>query len=302
MATITTAAVSFGVTTIVLFLSFRQLDRYWRTVRGRLRSLGNESYAPEDERSAYTSRNRNLLVRLLPEVEKREDLKKRLACAGFYSESAPDLYVLCQILAVTLSIASVAILVGSGLVDGTGALLVFATLICAAVSHLPSLWLRRATQQQKRRYRKSIPDLLDLMVVCLDGGMSLPFTLKRASSELQVVHPELASELLIVQRDAEMGATLEQALQSFAQRADDDEVKTLSLFVGEAQRHGSSITDALREHADFVRSQRETAAEEMAQKASVKILMPLLLLILPAVFVVVAGPAVIQLTEAFAEE
>jgi tight adherence protein C len=120
------------------------------------------------------------------------------------------------------------------------------------------------------------------------------------SDELRLAHPALASELGFVQRDIELGATVDQALKRFATRTDYEAVRTLSTFIREAQRFGTNITDALRSHADMLRSQREQAAEESAQKASVKILIPTLLLIFPATFVVIVGPAVIQIHEAFA--
>jgi tight adherence protein C len=138
------------------------------------------------------------------------------------------------------------------------------------------------------------------MIVCLEGGLSLQETIRRVSDELRVAHPALASELVSVQRDIELGATVDQALKRFAMRTDYEAVRTLSTFIREAQRFGTNITDALRSHADMLRSQREQTAEESAQKAAVKILLPTLLLIFPATFVVIVGPAVIQIHEAFA--
>jgi tight adherence protein C len=98
-----------------------------------------------------------------------------------------------------------------------------------------------------------------------------------------------------------LGATIDAALRRFAARCGYDEVGSLAKFVREAQRFGTQLTDALRLHADMLRSQRENAAEETAQKAAVKILIPTLLLILPAVFIVLAGPAVLQIQMAFAK-
>jgi tight adherence protein C len=167
-------------------------------------------------------------------------------------------------------------------------------------SILPSLWLDRAIARRQILLRKSLPDFLDLMIVCLEGGLSLQETIRRVSDELRLVHPVLAVELNIVQRDIELGATVDQALKRFAARADYEGVRTLSSFIREAQRFGTNITEALRNHADMLRSQREQIAEEKAQKAAVKILIPTLLLIFPAIFVVAVGPAVIQIQEAFA--
>ena len=140
------------------------------------------------------------------------------------------------------------------------------------------------------------------MIVCLEGGISLQETIRRVGDELRLVHPALADELSMVQRDIEFGATVDQALKRFALRTDYEGVRTLSTFIRESQRFGTNITEALRTHSDMLRSQREQAAEERAQKASVKILLPTLLLIFPAIFVVMVGPAAIQIHEAFSSQ
>jgi Flp pilus assembly CpaF family ATPase len=98
-----------------------------------------------------------------------------------------------------------------------------------------------------------------------------------------------------IQRDVELGATVDQALRRFELRSDYDGVRTLSSFVRESQKFGTQLTEALRLHADMLRLEREEAAEEKAQKAAVAILLPTLLLIFPAVFVVLVGPALIQI-------
>jgi tight adherence protein C len=125
-------------------------------------------------------------------------------------------------------------------------------------------------------------------------------TIRRVNEELKLAHPVLAHELDIVQRDIDLSCSIDQALKRFALRTDCEGIRTLSTFIREAQRFGTQITDALRNHADMLRSQREQLAEENAQKAAVKILLPTMLLIFPAIFVVLVGPAAIQIHEAFA--
>src|SRR5690606_34824495 len=131
------------------------------------------------------------------------------------------------------------------------------------------------------RLRHALPDFLDLMTVCLEGGLSLQETIHRVSTELQLAHPALAAELMIVRRDMELGATVEQSLKRCSVRSDCEGLRTLSTFLRETQRFGTKITDALRDFADGLRAQREQAAEENAQKVAVKILIPTLLLIFP---------------------
>jgi len=147
---------------------------------------------------------------------------------------------------------------------------------------------------------RTLPDLLDLMIVCLEGGLSLQATFHRVTEEVNLSHGQLAQELLIVQGDIDLGATIDQALKRFAQRTQYEGVKSLHAFVREAQRFGTNISEALQSHADMLRVQRQQSLEEQAQKAAVTMLLPTLLLILPAVFVVLVGPAVIEIQLAFA--
>ena len=166
---------------------------------------------------------------------------------------------------------------------------------------LPSFWLDHRIAARHLQLRRSLPDFLDLMIICFDGGLSLQGAIQRVSDELKVAHPILAGEMQTVQRDVEIGATVEGALRNLAERTGLDNLRTLSTFVRESLKFGTEISDTLRQHADMLRNQREQAAEAQAQRAAVHILLPTLLLILPAVFVVVAGPAAIQINETFSK-
>ncbi len=224
--------------------------------------------------------------------------QQRLIKAGVYHPSAlTRLFGARLLLIVVPPLAAIAASF-LGLIRMETALLI-GSVLGGFGSIAPSLWLDGAVARHHLQLRKSLPDFLDLMIVCLEGGMSLQETIRRVSDELRIVHPTLTLELGFVQRDIELGATVDQALKWFAARTDYEGVRSLSTFIREAQRFGTNITAALRNHSDMLRSQREQAAEENAQKASVKILLPTLLLIFPAIFVVLVGPAIIQIQEAF---
>ena len=129
--------------------------------------------------------------------------------------------------------------------------------------------------------------------------MSFESALQRVTDELRVAHPVLTGELAIVQREITLGSTTDDALQNFAMRSDIDVLKTLATFVQQSRQFGASMAETLRIHSDMLREKRELRAEELAQKASVKILFPTLLFIFPAIFVVPIGPAVIVIQEKF---
>ena len=232
--------------------------------------------------------------------EARKRIQARLVQAGIYNPTALFSFFLMRS-ALTILPPLLGLLAGwSGLLNIRLGLLWGATAGGWGMV-LPSLWLESRIRHRHCVLRQSLADFLDLMIVCLESGLSLQSTIQRVSDELRIAHPALAEELNIVQRDINLGATVDAALRRFADRSGYEGIRSLATFVREAQRFGTQLTEALRLHADMLRSQRENAAEETAQKAAVKILIPTLLLILPAVFLVLAGPAAIQIQQAFAK-
>ena len=117
------------------------------------------------------------------------------------------------------------------------------------------------------------------------------------ASELRTAHRSLASELNIVQREMRLGRPTGEALRRFADRADLEEVRSLASVIGQAERYGASLAKALRVHGEALRVKRLQYAEEMAQKASIKMLFPTLFFIFPGIFIVILGPAAIQIAE-----
>jgi len=234
---------------------------------------------------------------LIPDNQQdRVTLSKRFQQAGIYSPMYLTGYHAAKLICMTTPVLAGLALAMTGATSLNAALVVGAVMGGCGMS-IPSLWLRRATQRHHMSLRKSLPDFLDLMVACLESGMSPQAGLQRVNEELRVAHPTLNAELELVSRDIELGALLEDALLRFADRSGLEDVRWLGSFVRQTRRFGATLAEAFREHADMLRIAREHRAEEMAQKAVVKILLPTLLLIFPAIFVVVAGPAAIQLHE-----
>lgn len=235
---------------------------------------------------------------LTNENDERQKTHARLVQAGIYNPSALFFLSLAKITLVVAPL-SIGLLVGwLGLINVRFGIL-WGAIASALGMLLPSLWLDGKIRRRHCMFRRTIADFLDLMIVCLEGGLSLQGTMQRVTDELQIAHPELAVELTTVQRDVALGATIDVALRRFADRTGFEGIRMLATCVRESQRYGTQLADALRVHADMLRGQRENAAEEQAQKAAVKILIPMLLLILPAIFVVLAGPAAIQIQQAF---
>lgn len=292
--------VAFGAVTAGVYIILKLTNRHSMCVDTRLANLRGVSKRERGQRLTRLSDSLPKVFNgLLPDSDReRKRFQEQLHQAGIYSTDSLGKFFATKVVFMVVPPIAGLIVGLLGVTDVTRGLLYGALAGCFGFL-LPTLWLKRSIARRHRALRKSLPDFLDLMVVCLESGMSLQGALQRVTEELSVAHADLGREMGAVQQDIELGASVDQALRRFAERSGNDEVRTLSAFVREAVRFGTEVSDALRMHAEMLRSQREQTVEELAQKAAVKILAPTLLLIFPTVFVVLAGPAIIQIQEAF---
>ena len=292
-----------------LVLVVLQLSRRDPRIAQRVKAMAASLQAPQETGTAHqTAQGRYrgaigwLAAVLLPRAEhKRNQLRQLLSHAGYYAPSALSTYVTLQFgLAIGLFLLAVWLcrLAGVHSID----LLLLGAGAAGAAYLLPGLWLRRRQAQRHRILNRSLPDFLDLLVTCLEAGLSLEAVIQRVTREMGFAHPLLAEEMARVQGEIELGAPPDRALHNFAERTGADVVRSLATVCHQARKYGAKISTALRIHADVLRDQREQQAEEAAQKASVKILFPTLLCLFPAIFVVLAGPAAIQISENFTGE
>jgi tight adherence protein C len=238
---------------------------------------------------------------LMPETEQEQTrLQQRLIHAGLYSQTALARFLgLRVVLLIGGLLAAVAIGL-SGLFSLVPGLLLGCTLVALALVG-PGLWLDWKIRDRQRSFRRALPDVIDVITICLEGGLSLPEAIRRVSEELETAHPALGEEMIIVQREMLLGLSAGEALRKFASRSGLPEVRHLASVILHAERYGVSTVAAMRVEADGMRQARQQRAEEMAQRAAVKILFPTLLLIFPAIFIVVLGPAVYGIMEAFSK-
>src|SRR4051812_49104970 len=291
-----------GASSLVLLVSMLVSGRRAR-LQERLGDLSGRDFAPPEPASvarlARTALPRMGQILVPGQDEEQSRLKLRLVRAGLYGQQAMMLFLGVKLLLI-VGPAAVGLAAGLvGLVEVTNGLIYGA---CAGMGGIigPSFWLdsRKATRQTM--FRRSLPDALDVLVICLEGGLSLPAALRRVSDDLQTAHPLLAAELNIVQREMHLGRSPGEALQQMAHRSDLEELRSLASVILQADRFGASLVRSMRIHAETLREKRQQRAEEMAQKASVKLLIPTILFIFPAIFVVVLGPAMIHLVRIFA--
>jgi tight adherence protein C len=276
-----------------------------RRALARLRDLG-----PAEKPAAERPKAVEMVLSALPAVgalvvpgDKQilERLKERLTQAGIYGPSAVLILLGTQVLLMVLLPLTTALLpFALGLLSGLHALVVAA--VAVAVGMLtPSLWVDYQRRCRQAELRRALPDCLDMLVLCVEAGLSLNAALVRVASELQIAHPGLAREMNILLREAQLGLPVSEAMAKFGQRCGLEEVRELSAVLLQAERYGTSSVKALRLHAELCRQQRQQRAEERAQKAAVKIVFPTLLCIFPAIFIVILGPAAYQIADMLAK-
>ena len=164
---------------------------------------------------------------------------------------------------------------------------------------LPDFWLGRLISARQLNIRLGLPEALDLLVVCVEAGLSLDKAILRTAEEMRVSQPAIADELGLISLEQRAGRPRAEAWNECAERTGVDTVRALASLIIQADKFGTSVGKALRAHAETLRTRRRQDAEEQAAKTTVKLVFPLVLLIFPSLFVVTLGPSMIVMFEAF---
>jgi tight adherence protein C len=227
---------------------------------------------------------------------KEADVTRRLLVeAGFRGPGAGAVFRGVRVaLPIGMAGAAVVLLPLTGI--GTGASL-FAAVWMAAVGWIaPSFFVGRRARSRQREIQRALPDALDLLVVCVEAGLGLNQAMMRVSQEIRHVSPLIGDELGLVNLEIRAGVPRQDALRNLGVRTGVAELRSLGAMLIQTDRFGTSIAQAMRVHSDTLRTKRRQRAEEAAAKTTVKLVFPLVLFIFPAMFVVLLGPALIQIT------
>jgi tight adherence protein C len=221
-------------------------------------------------------------------------LKQTLVEAGFRSESAPMTF-----LAIRVVVSLAFLFVGGGaslLVYGITSTAGIRTFIVGAVGfYIPILALAFLQKRRKQQIFLGLPDALDLMVVCVEAGLGLDQAMRKVAQEMVKSHRVIADEFSLCNLQLQMGRVRNQVLADLGIRTGVDDLRALAGILIQADKFGSSIANALRVQSDSMRVRRTQIAEEKAAKTAVKLIFPLVLFIFPGIFVVLVGPAGIQM-------
>ncbi len=296
----------FAFFTIGAWVGLDLLNRRKPRAEERLDYLSDPRGKGSKDRAKSTDKMANMLSKaapklaapLQPKTEKEQGkLKLKLSCAGFRSEGAAQTYMACKII---LGIVGT-ILSGATSLFTLGGLTTNA-LIGTAVGFIvgfiiPDCVVWFLARRRKQAIFLSLPDALDLMVVCVEAGLALDQAMRKVSEELKKAHRVIAEEFAICNFHLQMGKERKDVLHDLGIRNGVDDLRSLGSVIVQAEKFGSSVGKALRVQSDTMRTKRAQIAEEKAAKTAVQLLFPLVIFIFPGIFVVLVGPAAITISE-----
>ncbi len=300
-------AVSGGLAVACGVLAWRGLTgRSGSEVQRRLQALGDPAAMEE---TATTRSDTFRLVRLLRDtlvrlgrrsVANRDDLHQeasltdKLVQAGFRHPAATSFFMAVKIVLLVGTYATAGLLfwwvAGHALQAVTAAL---ALALAAFVA--PDLYLKWRRNSRQRALERELPDVLDLLVVCTQAGLGLDAAIDRVAEATAASCPNISSELRTMNLESQIGRPRAEVLRQFARRTGIEATRSLAAILIQSDRFGTSIAQALNTNADALRVKRRLRAEEAAGRAAIQMLFPLVFCIFPAIFVVLAGPAVLRL-------
>ena len=301
-----------GISTFVC-ISLGMLGVYWLLYKPqsaateRLRRMGGkevsvpsaQSVVMPDDRPAteIAQRLAEPLNKLLPpSATEAKKLQKQLMHAGYRSAEAPIIYRalhLASMAGLPLLVAGVCALTARPL----NRAVIFIIVAFVAGFFLPRYFLGRMIKKRQRLVRWGLADALDLMVVSVEAGLGLNAAMLKVSSELRDVHPPVATEFELANLEIRVGRERDEALRNLAERTGVDDLHSLVAMLIQTDKFGTSIAKGLRVFSDSLRTKRRQRAEQEAQKAAVKLLLPLACFLFPTLFIAILGPAILNLAD-----
>ncbi|PYU98130.1 MAG: secretion system protein [Acidobacteria bacterium] len=291
MFLMTIAALIFvvGFIVILLLLSARS------PVSARLMAVTSQTQATQAEVSPMGQRQPVSLEQLANALgpvrkylgfTKNPEITQRLAMAGYRKASHTDVFLLARMLLPVGAAVGAFIAVRQNVV--------VTVIILAVVGFMaPDFWLTRAIAKRKQTIKLSLPDALDLLVICLEAGLGLDQALLRVGQEMRSAHKELSEEFLLVNLEQRAGKVRVEAWRNMAQRTGVESVRAFVHMLAQTERFGTPISKSLGAFAEALRLRRRQQAEEMAAKTTIKLVPPLVMFIFPSLFIVLLAPAVL---------
>jgi len=289
--------VATGAAFLVICLLVYLISDYIR--KGRRRAGG---IVEVTDRSAgpYSRAMAKIVPQLGSEVDKIDrDLKR----AGYYGKSALIEYMASRNTLIVLVLIATGVL--AVLADPTTPLpkivLVIGGLVVVLGYAVPRMVLNLQARARVDRIQRGLPDALDIIRMCLTGGLPLRDALARVAEEIQSFHPDIAVELNVIHRHADTNS-MPVALKNFSRRIDTPDINALAALVSQSDQVGTNVASAVAEYADGIRRQHRQRADEAASKTTIRMLFPVIFCLAPPIYILLCGPPLLQLRNFVTEE
>jgi tight adherence protein C len=282
------------------FVGYRTKQKAWRD---RLKGIGDSAEIEPFPDSSPSSGTR--LFKFLgavgeatkpKDIEEMSHLRRTLVKAGYRRVDAPLVFFGVK-LCLAIVLAVIFALLRTSVVPSLSyaqTMMLF-VLAAAAGFYVPSLWVRLKIRSRQQQILEGFPDALDLMTVCVEAGLGLDAALNQVADEISMSHRVLSEELKLVNLELRAGQSRPNALRNLSLRSNLEDINNFATLLIQTDNFGTSIGQALRVHSDAMRTKRHHRAEEQAAKLPVKLLFPLIFFIFPCMFIVIMGPAIIQI-------
>ena len=283
-------AIAFAAVAIMVYLM-------GATVVGARKRVRNVNDVDRQCRSQRVGWLRRSLAESIPQpAGELERLNQDLKRAGYYgSNASTEFRAMRNLLIVLITISGMAAAIAAQPGTDLPKWLLLITLISVVAAYaMPRVILHGQAMKRLNSIQRGLPDALDIIRMCLTGGLPLRDALTRVSKEVEFFHPDVAVELEVVRRHAEMDS-MGKALREFAARMNAPDVNALASLVSQSERTGTNVAVAVTEFSDSIRRQFRQRAEERAQKTSIRMLFPVLLCLAPPVMILLLGPPALQL-------
>jgi tight adherence protein C len=290
-------AAIWAVLSLISSRNSKALERLARLSRRQTPGELDEGGQKSERMAGLMETAKALSSPLMPQTELEQNaLKQRLANAGFRSDAAPMVYsglrLACLMVAFVLSAA--VFIPGRPLGWST---IQYVVIFTGLGFYLPNMVLWWIKYKRQEEIFLTLPDALDLLVVCVESGLGLDAAMRKVCEELGTHAKVISEEFSLANFHLQMGRPRREVLHDLGVRTGVDDVRSLAAILIQADRFGSSIAQALRVQSDSMRTRRKQYAEEKAAKTAVQLLFPLILFIFPGIFVVLVGPAAINIME-----
>jgi len=271
---------------------------YRKDLKARLAGGGYSMGVDAQSERSFSSALSNFGKKFASKDGESSDLRKKLAAAGFSGEGSVTLFLGIKMLLLTTALFGSTSFAFA--IEKDASIKILIVMFAASLAFfLPNYIIAFFATKRANEIKMHLPDAIDLLEICVSGGMGIDQAWNSVSEQLRTVCPLLADEMALTNLEIHLGAPRTQAMRHMSERTGSDDITSLVGVLVQSEKFGTSVGDALRIFTITMREQRSLRAEEAAEKMSVKMLFPMVVMVFPVVIIIAVGPAVLSIRDVF---